>query len=108
MKMFSSDLAIVCRWSFPESSGGVAMHNYNLIKAINSKIRCQIFSLESKSNELFYNELGIKYSGIKINSVYNNPHLLKLKFLKNTARYLSDNNISKIFRKKSEWGNWFG
>ena len=100
MKMFSSDLAIVCRWSFPESSGGVAMHNYNLIKAINSKIRCQIFSLESKSNELFYNELGIKYSGIKINSVYNNPHLLKLKFLKNTARYLSDNNISKIFRKK--------
>ena len=96
----SSSLSIVCRWSFPDSSGGVAMHNYNTIKAINDHFKCNMISLESRSNQIFYNKEGVEYSGVKINSIYNKLYLLRLTFLKNSLRYLSDNNISKLFNKK--------
>ena len=95
----SSSLSIVCRWSFPDSSGGVAMHNYNTIKAINDHFKCNMISLESRSNQIFYKKEGIEYSGVKINSIYNKLYLLRLNFLKNSLRYLSDNNISKLFKK---------
>jgi len=96
----SSSLSIVCRWSFPDSSGGVAMHNYNIIKTINNHFKCNMISLDSRSNQSYYKKKGINYSGIKINSIYNKPYLLKLSFLRNTARYYSDNNISKLFEEK--------
>ena len=70
MKKNHSCLSIICRWSFPDSSGGVAMHNHNIIKSINNKLLCYMISLESKSNQLYFDKEGINYSGVKINSIY--------------------------------------
>ena len=105
MRKILPKLHIVCRWSFPASSGGVAMHNHNVIKAIRNKIQCSVVSLESKSNKSYFDKKGINYTGININDLFNRTHLLKLSFLKNTARHFSDNNISKLFRKKLKGKN---
>tara|TARA_B100000519_G_scaffold135943_1_gene117596 strand:+ start:2696 stop:3772 length:1077 start_codon:yes stop_codon:yes gene_type:complete len=59
-----------------------------------------MISLESKSNQLYFDKEGINYSGVKINSIYKKPYLLRLNFIKNITRYFSDNNISKLFEKK--------
>ena len=100
MKKGPLELHIVCRWSFPDSSGGVAMHNHNLVKVIRKNNQCSVVSLESKSNKSYFEKIGIDYIGIIPNDNYNKNHLLIPFFLKNIARHFSDNHISKKFRKK--------
>ena len=48
MKEDTTNFAIVSRWSFPQSTGGVAMHNHYLLNALEKKFKCNSISTESK------------------------------------------------------------
>ena len=58
-------ISLVCRWSFPQSTGGIAMHNHYLLHALEKNFKCNLISAESKINS-GYNNSGIDYSGIPI------------------------------------------
>ena len=90
---------LICRWSFPQSYGGVAMHNYYLLKAIYRDIQCEIISIESKKNSTFYMDSNVKYRNLSLNRSINNMHQIKFSILKNASRFLSDRYISMSFEK---------
>ena len=37
-----SKFNLICRWSYPESHGGIAMHNYYLLKALQDHHRTAV------------------------------------------------------------------
>ena len=59
-------ISLVCRWSFPQSTGGVAMHNHYLLNALEKKFKRNLISAESEINSGFNKNNGVGYSGIPI------------------------------------------
>jgi len=86
-----------CRWAFPESSGGVAMHNYFLINALQNDFQGELISLYSEKNYSYYQNSGLKFSSINGSGDMKNSINLKYSFLKNAQRSCSDYIISKYF-----------
>ena len=87
---------MVNRWCFPDSTGGVAMHNYYLSQLLQSEFDCSLVSTDSKKNLIKYNNTSIKYLGIT------HPVLININFstLKNAVRSYSDYKISKNYSGK--------
>ena len=94
-----SKFNLICRWSYPESHGGIAMHNYYLLKALQKNIQCEIISLQSAKNSSFYDQLDIEFTNLYLNSHINEMHQLKFGIIKNASRFISDRYISKSFDK---------
>lgn len=87
---------LVSRWCFPESTGGVAMHNFYLSQVIKSSFDCRLLSFHSLKNINKYHDIGINYSGITPLVSLN----INLSTIKNSVRSFSDYNISKQFSDK--------
>ena len=85
------------RWAFPDSSGGVAMHNFYLLNAINKKFRCEMISVSSEQNVSFYKNSDLTFYSINESDDFKNSINLKYYFLKNAQRSYSDYTISKYF-----------
>ena len=94
-----SKLNLICRWAYPKSCGGIAMHNYFLLKAIKKRIQCETVSFDSLENSKFYEKSDIVFTGISPNSYINRMHQLKFAKLKDASRFISDRYISKCFEK---------
>ena len=91
---------MVSRWSFPQSTGGVAMHNYYLLNALEQKFKCNSISAVSEINSVSSKNNGVGYSGIPITEYSNISQFLKFSILKNVARSLVDHKISTLFSEK--------
>tara|TARA_B100000945_G_C20399815_1_gene606724 strand:- start:202 stop:1392 length:1191 start_codon:yes stop_codon:yes gene_type:complete len=94
-----SKINLICRWAYPQSYGGIAMHNYFLLEAIKKRIHCETISFDSFENSKFYEKSDIVFTGISPNSYINKMHQLKFSKLKNASRFISDRYISKSFDK---------
>ena len=99
MKKDTTNFTIVSRWSFPQSTGGVAMHNHYLLNALEKKFKCNSISAESEINSGFSKNNGIRYSRIPIAGHSNISQFLKFSILKNAARSFVDQKISKLLAK---------
>ena len=99
MKKDTTNFTIVSRWSFPQSTGGVAMHNHYLLNALKLFFKCNSISAESEIYSGFNKKNGICYSGIPITGYGAISQFLKFSILKNAARSFVDQKISKLFAK---------
>ena len=93
-----SKINLICRWAYPKSCCGIAMHNYFLLKAINKRIQCETVSFDSLENSKFYEKSDIVFTGISPNS-YINRIPIKVCKIKRCIRFISDRYISKCFEK---------
>jgi glycosyltransferase involved in cell wall biosynthesis len=91
---------MVSRWSFPQSTGGVAMHNHYLLNALEKKFKCNSISNESEINLEFNKNNGIRYSGIPITKYGAISQFFKFSILNNAARSFVDQKISRLFAEK--------
>ena len=100
MKVDTTNFSMVSRWSFPQSTGGVAMHNHYLLNALEKKFKCNSISAESKINSVFSKNNSIRYSRIPITGYGAISQFLKFSILKNAARSFVDQKISRLFAEK--------
>ena len=100
MKEVIETFSIISRWAFPQATGGVAMHNHYLLKSLEKKFKCNLISTESEVNSDFYKNNGVGYSEIQITGYSAISQLLKISTLKNAARSVVDQKISKLFAEK--------
>ena len=100
MRVDITKFSMVCRWSFPQSTGGVAMHNHYLLNALKNKFKCNSISAESEINSGFSKNNGIRYSRIPIIGYGAISQFLKFSILKNAARSFVDQKISRLFAEK--------
>ena len=94
--LIKAQLYLVSRWCFPESTGGVAMHNYYLCQALNTCLDFRLLSIDSPTNISSYKNTNTKYYGISVQSFIN----YNLPILKNALRSFSDYKISKLYSEK--------
>lgn len=92
-----SKINLICRWAYPESQGGIAMHNFYLMESLKKSMQCEIISVDSKINSSFYAQSGILFTNIFLNRYINKMHQIKFGVLKNASRFVSDRYISKYF-----------
>ena len=69
MKEDTTNFAIVRRWSFPQSTGGVAMHNHYLLNALEKKFKCNSISAESEINSGFNKNNGVVILGFQLQDI---------------------------------------
>ena len=100
MKVDLTNFTMVCRWSFPQSTGGVAMHNHYLLNALEKKFSCNYITAESKINSVFIKSNNIRFSRIQITKYFSLSKFIKFSFLKNAARSFIDKKISELFAEK--------
>jgi len=93
-------LSIISRWCFPQSTGGVAMHNHYLLNALENIFKCKSISAESEINSGFSKNRGIRYSRIPIARHNNISQFLKFSILKNAVRSYGDQELSRLFAEK--------
>ena len=94
-----SKFNLICRWAYPESHGGVAMHNFYLLKSLQKSMQCETISFESKINSSYYDKSVTQFTNVYLNRYIYKIHQTKLGALKNAIRFISDRYISKSFDK---------
>ena len=103
MKKQSRDLTenfrLVSRWIFPESSGGVAMHNHYLLTALQGQFQCNIISAGTEHSQKILKNDYIQHSRIPIKSISNISKFIRHSALKNGLRSYNDQKISKLYSK---------
>ena len=90
--------SLISRWAFPESTGGVAMHNHYLLIAIKEKFKCHSVSIDSEIKSIFSENNAIHHYRIPV-PAYNISHYLKFSILKNAFRSYTDQKISRLYSK---------
>ena len=90
---------LICRWAYPESHGGIAMHNFYLLKSLQKSMQCEAISFDSEINSTYYEQSDTQFTNVCLNSYINKIHQTKLGVLKNGTRFISDRYISKSFDK---------
>ena len=85
--------SLLCRWAFPISQGGVAMHNKNLIETLLDSMNIKQISLFYIENKTYFDSIGVPFDAI--NQPKNIPHfLLKFPIINNSYRFFIDKYIS--------------
>ena len=85
--------SLLCRWAFPISQGGVAMHNKNLIETLLDSMNIKQISLFYIENKTYFESIGVPFDAI--NQPKNIPHfLLKFPIINNSYRFFIDKYIS--------------
>ena len=85
--------SLLCRWAFPLSQGGVAMHNKNLIDTLLDSMNIKQISLFHIENKTYFDSRGIPFDTIKQPPKI--PHFfLKFPIVNNSYRFFIDKYIS--------------
>ena len=85
--------SLLCRWAFPLSQGGVAMHNKNLIETLLDSMNVKKVSLFHIENKAYFESIGVPFDSIK--QPKNIPYFfLKFPIINNSYRFFIDKYIS--------------
>ena len=87
-------LTLACHWSFPNDQGGVAMHNWYLLKMLSGQIDISMLSSINQINELNYQNNCIPYYGIDLSTSIFLSKIIRLNYLKNGLRSWKDWKVS--------------
>ena len=84
---------LLCRWAFPISQGGVAMHNKNLVDALLHSMNIRQISLHNIENKEYFDFVNVPFDAIEQPKKI--PHfLLKSQIINNSYRFFIDKYIS--------------
>ena len=84
---------LLCRWAFPISQGGVAMHNKNLVDTLLHSMNIRQISLHNIENKEYFDFANVPFDAIEQPKKI--PHfLLKSQIINNSYRFFIDKYIS--------------
>lgn len=93
------NMAIVCRWSFPNDNGGVAMHNWLLNRALKNEMHVSFICLKVPNQSVVYNKTDVRALHFSLESFPKLYSVFRGFFLRRLLRTFIDLHVSwKIFR----------